>query len=162
MLNENQIKGKWKEIKGGIRNLWGKITDDELESMKGNFGEISGLVQQRYGESKDTIKEKFDTLLASFDNESDKNRSPSLSSYDRAPLGARTSATSQNQDSDIKTRSKERSAFDEQNFRAGQESIEDPEEASNYSSINSGRSGFGPNKNAEKTFGSENESPTRH
>jgi len=66
-LNEDIVKGKWKDVKGGVRKLWGKITDDELEQAKGDLTSISGLVQQRYGESKEDFKAKMNELLRSFD-----------------------------------------------------------------------------------------------
>ncbi len=62
-MNENLIKGKWKEIKGEIQKSWGKLTDDELEKTKGDMKAIGGLIQQRYGhaqeKSRDTITEIF-------------------------------------------------------------------------------------------------------
>jgi uncharacterized protein YjbJ (UPF0337 family) len=85
MLNDEQIKGKWNEIRGGIRNLWGKVTDDELNRLKGNFEEISGIIEQRYGETKSTIKEKLDRLLDSFDNVSDRDNLRDQSSFERRP-----------------------------------------------------------------------------
>ena len=85
MLNENQINAKWTEIKGGIRNLWGRITDDELEQIKGNLTEVMGLVEEKYSETKEEIKAKYDRLLDSFDNDSDKDISPDVSSYERRP-----------------------------------------------------------------------------
>ncbi|HXH76636.1 MAG TPA: CsbD family protein [Bacteriovoracaceae bacterium] len=73
MLNEDQIKGKWNEIKGGLRNVWGRISDDELEQTKGNFTKVSGLIQSKYGETREVVKNKLDKLMASFDNETDKH-----------------------------------------------------------------------------------------
>ena len=87
MLNQEQFEAKWKEIKGGIRNLWGKITDDELEQYKGNLSEITGLVEERYNESKHDIKTKMQHLFESFDNETDKGVSPDHPSFMRSPLG---------------------------------------------------------------------------
>lgn len=146
MLNQEQFEGKWKEIKGGIRNLWGKLTDDELERVKGNITEVSGLVERRYGETKEEIKAKLDRLMDSFDNDTDKNISPDVSSYQRSPLDVRTSQTSQLQDSDIKTRSPERSEFDERTFEASQSG------ESNYSGANPNReqlnSDFDSDRNA--------------
>lgn len=113
MLNQEQFRGKWKEIKGGVRNLWGKITEDELEKTKGNLGAIAGMVESKYGETKESIKEKIDRLMASFDNETDKINL-SETSFERKPTAIRTSEKSQVQDGiqDIKTRSPERSVYD--------------------------------------------------
>lgn len=117
MLNQDQIKGKWDEIKGGVRNLWGKLTDDEVEQFKGNLQSISGIVQERYGESKDSISKKLDRLMDSFDNETDKSLklNDGESSYERNPTGIRTMEESEYEDeeADIKTRSPERSTFEQ-------------------------------------------------
>ena len=67
-LNEDIIKGKWKDVKGGVRKLWGKITDDELEQAKGDLTSISGIIQQRYGENKESIKAKMNDLFRGFDD----------------------------------------------------------------------------------------------
>ena len=100
MFNQEQIQGKWTEIKGGIRNIWGKITDDELEQTKGNLIAVSGIVQNKYGEAKDSIQMKLDSLMNSFDNETDKSMklNDGISSYQRSPIEVRTSGKSQYQD----------------------------------------------------------------
>ncbi len=143
MLNEKEFHGKWNEIKGGIKNLWGRLTDDELEQVKGNITEVSGIVEEKYGETKEEIKTKLDRLMDSFDNETDKDISPDVASYQRSPVETRTSETSQKQDSDIKTRSPERAAFDKKTSEASLNSLKDPNGKSNYSGANPGRSGFG-------------------
>lgn len=71
-MNADIFKGKWQDIKGEIRNAWGKITDDELESVKGNLNSIAGLIQQRYGEAKDVVSEKLNRIMGQADNEADK------------------------------------------------------------------------------------------
>ena len=146
MLNEEQFKNKWHEIKGGIRNLWGRITEEELDEMKNDINEVSGLVEERYGESKAEIKVKLKQLMDSFDNESDKNFSIGESSYQRNPLHSRTSAESQISDEadDFNTRSPERYAFDNKTYGASDEGAKDPQHHSNYSGANPGRERFKP------------------
>jgi uncharacterized protein YjbJ (UPF0337 family) len=65
-MNDETVKGKWSEIKGDIRNMWGKLTHDELERTKGNLSAISGLIQQRYGETKEAVEAKLDQLMSKF------------------------------------------------------------------------------------------------
>ncbi len=65
-MNKETLPGKWKELKGEIRNQWGKLTDDEIESTKGNLTAISGLIQQRYGDAKESSSEKLNSLFARF------------------------------------------------------------------------------------------------
>ncbi|HXH31784.1 MAG TPA: CsbD family protein [Bacteriovoracaceae bacterium] len=123
MLNEHQIQGKWLEIKGGIKNLWGKLTDDELDETKGNLMQVGGLVEGKYGESKEQIKSKMDKLLASFDNESDRKDDKGESSFQRNPTATRTAATSEFQDkaSEFLDASAERKAFENKTLKANQE-----------------------------------------
>jgi uncharacterized protein YjbJ (UPF0337 family) len=116
MLNQEQINGKWSEIKGGVRNLWRDISEEELDQVKGNIQSVSGIVQQHYSESKESIKKKLENLMDTFDNETDKSLklNDGEASYQRSPTGVRTSQVSQNQDTmqDIRTRSPERAQFD--------------------------------------------------
>ena len=117
MLNQEQIKGKWDEIKGGVKNLWGKVTDDDLEKVKGDIQSVSGIVEKKYGESKESITKKLDDLMDSFDNETDKSLklNDGESSYERNPTGIKSSGHSQYEDEveDFNTRSPERSKFEE-------------------------------------------------
>ena len=128
MLNQEQINGKWNEIKGAVRNVWGQITEDELEKTKGNIGAISGLVQRKYGETKETIQEKMGQLMNSFDNDTDKGLKPDQASFERSPTSERTAGTSQAQDTarEPKTRSKERAKFDKRSEDATAESLKNP------------------------------------
>jgi len=44
--------GKWHELKGKVRQQWGKLTDDDLTRLSGKTEELAGVLQQRYGYSK--------------------------------------------------------------------------------------------------------------
>jgi uncharacterized protein YjbJ (UPF0337 family) len=52
-MNWDQIEGKWKQIKGTVRQKWAKLTDDDLEYIAGNRENFSGKLQERYGIAKD-------------------------------------------------------------------------------------------------------------
>lgn len=54
-MNKDIVGGKWNEIKGEIKRVWGELTDDELEQSKGDMTAISGIIQQRYGQKKEDI-----------------------------------------------------------------------------------------------------------
>lgn len=64
--NKDQISGKWKEIKGELRKTWGEITDDEFERTKGDVESISGLIQQKYGTSKESLGHKVTDIFRNF------------------------------------------------------------------------------------------------
>jgi uncharacterized protein YjbJ (UPF0337 family) len=65
-MNEQNVKGKWTELKGEILNTWGKVTGDELDQLKGNFESVSGLIQQKYGKAKEEIGEELHNLYERF------------------------------------------------------------------------------------------------
>ena len=65
-MNEQILKGQWKEIKGEIQKNWGQITSDELEKAKGNAKAILGLIQQRYGHSQEEVSRKLDSIFTRF------------------------------------------------------------------------------------------------
>jgi len=43
------LSGKWHELKGRMRQRWGKLTADDVERIGGKAEELSGILQQRYG-----------------------------------------------------------------------------------------------------------------
>ena len=52
-MNEDILKGKWKEIKGEVKQKWGKLTDDDLAQVEGKEEQLVGLLQKRYGYAKE-------------------------------------------------------------------------------------------------------------
>jgi uncharacterized protein YjbJ (UPF0337 family) len=62
-MNRDILAGKWKELKGSIKEKWGKLTDDELDQASGRFDQLSGLLQQRYGYAKDQAERELDAFL---------------------------------------------------------------------------------------------------
>lgn len=54
-----QDEGTWERIKGKAREVWGDLTDDELEQARGNFEQFSGRVKEKTGESAEEIQRRF-------------------------------------------------------------------------------------------------------
>ena len=52
-MNGDILIGKWKEIKGGVKVRWGKLTDHKLTQVEGNKEKFLGLLQQKYGHARD-------------------------------------------------------------------------------------------------------------
>lgn len=48
-MNDDVLGGMWKQLKGQVKQQWGKLTDDDLEQISGKKDEVIGLVQERYG-----------------------------------------------------------------------------------------------------------------
>lgn len=52
-MNEDRLEGNWKQIKGEVKEQWGKLTDDELDQMEGRTQQLVGAIQKHYGKSRD-------------------------------------------------------------------------------------------------------------
>jgi uncharacterized protein YjbJ (UPF0337 family) len=52
-MNADQLKGKWMQFKGELKQQYGKFTDDDLQQIEGNYDKFIGKVQERYGDKKE-------------------------------------------------------------------------------------------------------------
>ena len=52
-MNEDILKGRWLQIKGDLKNWWGKLTDDDLEQIDGSYEKLVGKLQERYGHNRE-------------------------------------------------------------------------------------------------------------
>ena len=57
-MNQDQMSGKWKQVKGKIKEQWGKLTDDDLTVLEGNSDQLTGKVQERYGIAKEEAEKQ--------------------------------------------------------------------------------------------------------
>jgi uncharacterized protein YjbJ (UPF0337 family) len=48
-MNNDRAAGQWKQIKGSIKEQWGKLTDDEISQLEGHSDQLAGRLQERYG-----------------------------------------------------------------------------------------------------------------
>lgn len=63
MMNKDIFEGKWKEMRGQIKEWWGKLTDDDLEQAAGNADQIVALLQQKYGYTRQRAEEEFNRRI---------------------------------------------------------------------------------------------------
>ena len=50
-----QIKGKWNEIKGKLKQQYADLTDDDLLYQEGEEDKLIGKLQQKLGKSRDEV-----------------------------------------------------------------------------------------------------------
>ena len=61
----NRVEGNWKQVKGNIKEKWGKLTDDDLTVINGRRDQLEGKIQERYGIAKDQVKKDIDDWYSS-------------------------------------------------------------------------------------------------
>lgn len=65
-MNEDIIKGKWKQLKGHAKRQWGKLTDDDLDVAEGNREYLIGKIQERTGRARADVEREvkdFETRI---------------------------------------------------------------------------------------------------
>ncbi len=60
-MNSDQIAGNWKQLKGKVKEQWGKLTDDDITVIEGKRDQLVGRVQERYGLAKEKAEEQVKT-----------------------------------------------------------------------------------------------------
>jgi uncharacterized protein YjbJ (UPF0337 family) len=62
-MNDDMFKGKWKQLRGQIQQKWGDLTNDDLDRIQGAQTEFEGLLQERYGYTKERAKQEVNDFL---------------------------------------------------------------------------------------------------
>ena len=59
-MNSDIFEGNWTQMKGKVRERWGKLTNDDLDVIEGKREQLVGKIQERYGEAKDAVEREVD------------------------------------------------------------------------------------------------------
>ena len=70
-MNSDQLKGKWKQMKGSVKERWGKLTDDDIDVIDGQHDQLIGKIQERYGVAREAAQKQVDEWNGNFARESD-------------------------------------------------------------------------------------------
>ena len=62
-MNKDIFEGKWKQQKGQVKEWWGKLTDDDLERVDGKFDQFVGLLQEKYGYTREYAEEEINRRI---------------------------------------------------------------------------------------------------
>ena len=60
-MDWNRVEGNWKQMKGAVKQQWGKLTDDDLTQINGSQEKLEGIIQERYGIAKDETRKQIDS-----------------------------------------------------------------------------------------------------
>ena len=64
-MNWDQIKGDWHQLQGKFKAQFGKLTDDDLKQIDGKREELLGIIQKRYGQTKEEAEKQLNEFVAS-------------------------------------------------------------------------------------------------
>lgn len=61
-MNRDQTEGKWEQVKGRARLAWAELTDDDVARAEGSSEKLYGIIQEKFGDTKDAIQKKIDSI----------------------------------------------------------------------------------------------------
>jgi uncharacterized protein YjbJ (UPF0337 family) len=65
IMDWNRVSGNWKQVKGAVKQQWGKLTDDDLTEIDGRRETLEGVIQERYGIAMDETRKQIDAWYQS-------------------------------------------------------------------------------------------------
>ena len=66
-MNKDVFEGKWKQVRGQARNWWGKLTDDDLDRAAGKLDVLAGLLQEKYGYTRQHAEVEIEKRVAEYE-----------------------------------------------------------------------------------------------
>jgi uncharacterized protein YjbJ (UPF0337 family) len=62
-MNDDVLKGKWKQLKGEVKMRWGDLTDDEVDMIEGRRDKLIGKLQEKYGYTRERAEREVDDFV---------------------------------------------------------------------------------------------------
>lgn len=61
-MDKLELKGKWNEVKGKVKQAYADLTDDDLQYEEGKDDELLGRIQQKTGKTRDEVVDWLKSL----------------------------------------------------------------------------------------------------
>jgi len=58
-MNDDRMEGNWKQLKGKVKEQWGRLTDDDLDVISGRRDQLAGKIQERHGVARDEAERQL-------------------------------------------------------------------------------------------------------
>jgi uncharacterized protein YjbJ (UPF0337 family) len=65
-MNQDILAGKWKQMRGELKTWWGTLTDDDVERIGGQKDKLIGLLQERYGYTREQAEQEIERRLQEY------------------------------------------------------------------------------------------------
>jgi uncharacterized protein YjbJ (UPF0337 family) len=71
MMNTDILEGKWKQIRGQVKEWWAELTDDDVNQVQGKSERLVGMLQERYGYSRERAQEEIKERMREYSSQND-------------------------------------------------------------------------------------------
>jgi uncharacterized protein YjbJ (UPF0337 family) len=65
-MNMDIVKGRWTQIKGDVKKTFGRLTDDDIIKMEGDLTHAAGVIQERYGITREEAEKRWHEFVSRF------------------------------------------------------------------------------------------------
>jgi len=76
IMNKDIFEGKWKQMRGEAKSWWGKLTDDDLDRAAGKFDVLTGMLQEKYGYTRERATDEIDKRITAYEANLKKTTEP--------------------------------------------------------------------------------------
>jgi uncharacterized protein YjbJ (UPF0337 family) len=66
-MNTDTFEGQWRQMKGDLRSWWGRLTDNDFERVAGKKDRLIGMLQEKYGYTREAAQQEVDRRLREYD-----------------------------------------------------------------------------------------------
>lgn len=66
-MNKDILQGQWRQIQGEVKAWWGKLTDDDLGRIAGKFDVLVGILQERYGYTRERATREVEERVSAYE-----------------------------------------------------------------------------------------------
>jgi len=67
-MDWTRVEGNWKQMKGRVKERWGKLTDDDLTAIAGRRDQLEGMIQERYGYARERARREIEDWYRSIES----------------------------------------------------------------------------------------------
>jgi uncharacterized protein YjbJ (UPF0337 family) len=57
------LNAQWKQLQGKVKEKWGKLTDDDVAQVKGQFDQLVGVIQEKYEMTRSKAESEVNEFL---------------------------------------------------------------------------------------------------
>jgi len=66
-MNSDVFEGRWRQMRGDLKSWWGKLTDDDFEKIGGKKDRLLGMLQEKYGYTREAAQQEIDRRFRDYD-----------------------------------------------------------------------------------------------
>jgi uncharacterized protein YjbJ (UPF0337 family) len=67
-MDWTRVEGNWKQMRGRVKERWGRLTDDDLTVIAGRRDQLEGMIQERYGYARERAEREIEDWYRSIDS----------------------------------------------------------------------------------------------